>query len=126
MKRMREILLTAVSIAALSWAPVWAMTYGSPAVGGRSISLGSLTMTGVYPRIFTPNGDGANDKAVFHFDNPELLPVSGAIFDFASLSFHVPMCGLAAKQAAVAINDRATATTVIRVFIMRGFRRKCH
>ena len=50
---------------------------------GRSISLGSLTLTGVYPRIFTPNGDGANDKAGFHFDNPELLPVTGSIYDLA-------------------------------------------
>ena len=47
----------------------------------RAITLGSLTLTSVYPRIFTPNGDGANDKAGFHFDNPELLPVSGSIFD---------------------------------------------
>lgn len=48
-----------------------------------SISLGSLTFTGVRPRIFSPNGDGANDKAAFHFDNPELLPVEGEIFDLS-------------------------------------------
>jgi hypothetical protein len=47
----------------------------------RSTSLGSLTVTGVYPRIFTPNGDGYNDKVGFHFDNPELLPVTGEVFD---------------------------------------------
>jgi gliding motility-associated-like protein len=49
----------------------------------RAMSLGSLTFQGVYPRIFTPNGDGANDKAAFHFDNPELLPVEGSIFDIS-------------------------------------------
>src|SRR6266699_6326378 len=52
------------------------------------------------------------------------LPIPGASFDFASLSFHVPICGLAAKQAAAAINERAAANTAIRVFIMRRFRQK--
>src|SRR5579863_9854868 len=52
-----------------------------PATLGRSISLGDLTLTGVYPRIFTPNGDGFNDKVGFHFDKPEDLPVAGEIFD---------------------------------------------
>src|SRR6266480_5917492 len=52
------------------------------------------------------------------------LPIPGASFDFASLSFHVPMRGLAAKQAAAAVNDRAAANTAIRVFIMRRFRQK--
>jgi len=47
------------------------------------IALGSLTLTAVYPRILTPNGDGFNDKATFHFDNPELLPVSGTVFDLS-------------------------------------------
>jgi hypothetical protein len=45
--------------------------------------LGSVTFLGVSPRIFTPNGDGANDKAVFHFDNPELAPITGEIFDLS-------------------------------------------
>lgn len=54
-----------------------------PSVLGRAISLGALTLTGVYPRIFTPNGDGANDKAGFHFDNPEFLPVEGEVFDLS-------------------------------------------
>ena len=44
-------------------------------------SLGSLTLTEVKARIFTPNGDGYNDKARFEFDNPELLPVSGTVYD---------------------------------------------
>lgn len=48
-----------------------------------TIAIGSLTLTAVYPRILTPNGDGANDKAGFHFDNPEDLPVSGSIFDLS-------------------------------------------
>lgn len=49
----------------------------------RSASLGSLTLTGVFPRLFTPNGDGYNDKVGFHFDNPELLPVGGKVFDIS-------------------------------------------
>jgi len=43
--------------------------------------LGSLTLTSVKARIFTPNGDGFNDKVRFEFENPELLPVSGEVFD---------------------------------------------
>ena len=58
-----------------------AMPY--PIRSGRSISIGDLTFTGVFPRIFTPNGDGYNDKAVFHFDNPELLPIGGKVFDLS-------------------------------------------
>ena len=46
-----------------------------------------------------------------------LLPIPGVTFDFASLSFHVPICGFAAKDAAIAANDRAVTTAVIRVFI---------
>lgn len=46
-----------------------------------TVSIGSLTLTRVAPRIFTPNGDGYNDKARFEFDNPEMLPVGGAIYD---------------------------------------------
>src|SRR3989338_1190632 len=46
-----------------------------------AISLGSLEFNGVFPRIFTPNSDGFNDKAVFHFTNPELLPVGGSVYD---------------------------------------------
>jgi hypothetical protein len=49
-------------------------------VGARSMALGDLTFS-VYPRIFTPNGDSANDKAAFHFDNPQDLPVEGTVFD---------------------------------------------
>src|ERR1041385_9564035 len=44
----------------------------------------------------------------------------GANFDFPSLSFHVPICGFAAKHATVAANDRAVTTAVIRVFICAG------
>jgi hypothetical protein len=40
-----------------------------------------VTVTKVYPRIITPNGDGWNDKVVFQFDNPELLPLSGHMYD---------------------------------------------
>ncbi len=45
------------------------------------MTLGSLTVTKVFPRIFTPNGDTFNDKARFELDNPEQLPVGGAVFD---------------------------------------------
>jgi len=40
-----------------------------------------ISLTKVYPRIITPNGDGWNDKAIFQFDNPQLLPLSGQVFD---------------------------------------------
>ena len=46
-------------------------------------TLGSLTLTSVKCRIFTPNGDGANDKARFEFDNPEQLPVTGTVYDLS-------------------------------------------
>ena len=48
----------------------------------------------------------------------------GASFDFASLSFHVPICGLAPKQAAVAANDTAVSTAAISVFIHARFGQK--
>ena len=37
----------------------------------------------VAPCIITPNGDSFNDKARFEFDNPELLPVTGEVFDLS-------------------------------------------
>src|SRR5690242_9035594 len=43
-----------------------------------------------------------------------------ASFDFPSLSFHVPICGFAAKHATVAANDRAVTTAVSRVFMCGG------
>jgi gliding motility-associated-like protein len=49
-------------------------------VAARAMALGDLTFS-VYPRIFTPNGDNANDKAAFHFDNPQDLPVAGTVYD---------------------------------------------
>jgi gliding motility-associated-like protein len=58
------------------------MAYAASIPAG-ALSLGSLTFDGVFPRIFTPNGDGYNDKAVFHFTNPELLPVAGKVFDIS-------------------------------------------
>ena len=45
-----------------------------------------ITLTKVYPRIITPNGDGWNDKAIFQFDNPQLLPLSGKVFDVTGAS----------------------------------------
>ena len=46
-------------------------------------TLGSLTLTKVAGRIFTPNGDGFNDKARFEFDNPDQLPVGGTVYDLS-------------------------------------------
>jgi gliding motility-associated-like protein len=67
------------SIAMMS--PAFAAPSGVHAAS--SVSIGTLTFTGVFPRIFTPNSDGYNDKAVFHFDNPEQLPVTGKIYDIS-------------------------------------------
>jgi gliding motility-associated-like protein len=44
-------------------------------------SIGDLTLNTVYPRIFTPNGDGYNDKVTFNFTNPEALPLGGKIYN---------------------------------------------
>lgn len=76
--------LVALALAApLAAFPMVGMPGGFSAHPGlaRTVSLGSLTLTAVYPRIFTPNGDGANDKVGFHFDNPEDLPVDGVVYD---------------------------------------------
>jgi hypothetical protein len=43
-------------------------------------------LTRVYPRIITPNGDGWNDKVIFQFDNSDLLPLSGKVFDITGAS----------------------------------------
>lgn len=65
------------SKAALLTAALFALSSSSFAL----TSLGSLTLTTVKARIFTPNGDGFNDKVRFEFDNPEFLPINGTIFD---------------------------------------------
>lgn len=75
---MKKYLILAVVGLALS--PASAMI-GSIA-SRTAMSLGDLTFS-VYPRIFSPNGDGANDKAGFHFDNPQDVPVQGRIYDLA-------------------------------------------
>lgn len=49
---------------------------------GRATSL-SLEQGNVYPRVFTPNNDGLNDRVFFIFENPNNVPVSGEIFDLA-------------------------------------------
>lgn len=47
----------------------------------QAIRVGPASMTRVYPRVFSPNGDGWNDKVVFEFDNPGLATLKGEIFD---------------------------------------------
>jgi hypothetical protein len=47
----------------------------------QALRVGPASLTRVYPQIFTPNGDGWNDKVVFEFDNPALMPLKGEIFD---------------------------------------------
>lgn len=41
----------------------------------------SLSPGNVYPRLFTPNGDGLNDRVYFVLENPNNVSVSGEIFD---------------------------------------------
>src|SRR6266700_3403184 len=52
-----------------------------PSHGLATATLGTLTLTKVACRIFTPNGDGFNDKARLEFDNPEQLPITGTVYD---------------------------------------------
>ena len=40
-----------------------------------------MDKAGVYPRIFSPNGDGWNDYVNFVFENPLESEVKGEIFD---------------------------------------------
>lgn len=51
------------------------------ALGLMLSGLGHAQAIQVYPRIFSPNGDGWNDKVVFQVDNPALLPLKGEVFD---------------------------------------------
>ena len=43
--------------------------------------------------------------------------VPGVIFDFASLSFQVPICGFAAKEAAHATRETARINPIVFVFM---------
>ncbi len=49
----------------------------------QALRVGPASLVRVYPRIFSPNGDGWNDKVVFDLDNPALVPISGEIFDIS-------------------------------------------
>jgi hypothetical protein len=54
-----------------------------PCLSRATVTLGTLTLTTVKCRIFTPNGDGFNDKARFEFDNPDQLPITGEVYDLS-------------------------------------------
>jgi hypothetical protein len=43
----------------------------------------NLAQGNVYPRLFTPNGDGLNDRVYFVFENPNNASVEGEILDKA-------------------------------------------
>jgi len=49
----------------------------------QATRIGPVSLTRVYPRVFTPNGDGWNDKVVFQFDNPGQENIKGEIFDLS-------------------------------------------
>jgi hypothetical protein len=41
----------------------------------------TLDKASVFPRIFTPNGDGINDEVLFAIDNPKASSIEGKIYD---------------------------------------------
>ncbi|MFH1258905.1 MAG: gliding motility-associated C-terminal domain-containing protein, partial [Elusimicrobiota bacterium] len=49
----------------------------------ESIRAADFTITNVYPKIITPNGDGKNDTANLVFDNPKDSLISCKIYDIA-------------------------------------------
>jgi hypothetical protein len=46
----------------------------------------SLEQANVFPRLFTPNGDGFNDLVYFVLENPNNTDVKGHVFDSAGRS----------------------------------------
>jgi len=53
----------------------------------HAVQLGDLSLVQIYPRIITPNGDGANDVAIFQFGEGGLSgqSIKGEIFDIMGL-----------------------------------------
>ncbi|MGQ0645862.1 MAG: gliding motility-associated C-terminal domain-containing protein [Elusimicrobiota bacterium] len=49
----------------------------------HALRVGPASLVAVYPRIFSPNGDGWNDKVIMQFDNPEQVSLKGEIFDLS-------------------------------------------
>jgi gliding motility-associated-like protein len=43
----------------------------------------TLDKANVFPRIFTPNGDGINDEVLFVIENPRQSSIDGKIYDVA-------------------------------------------
>ena len=75
MKKIHEVLMIGSLVSALGIpASAFPALFGG---GGTS----TIALSRVAARIFTPNGDGANDKVTFYLDNPEYAPVSGRIYD---------------------------------------------
>ncbi len=81
------------------------MSFTAPRIGRFQIRAAShgtgATLTRVYPRIITPNGDGWNDKVVFEFDNPQLLPLTGKIYDLSNAFVAEAVPGIAADTTIV-------------------------
>ncbi len=66
------------------------LTFSTARLGSYQIrqaaQLGDLSLVQVYPRVFTPNGDGANDVVIFQFGEGDLtgIELTGEIFDLNS------------------------------------------
>jgi hypothetical protein len=67
------------------------LTFRTSRLGSYQIKiaaqLGDLSLVQVYPRIITPNGDGANDVVVFQFGEADLSArsLTGEIFDITGI-----------------------------------------
>jgi hypothetical protein len=66
------------------------MTFSTSRLGSyqlrQAAQLGDMSLVQVYPRVFTPNGDGASDVVIFQFGEGDLtgIEITGEIFDLNS------------------------------------------